>query len=246
MERGEYQTLYNSESSHWWYLGLRDLVFSFINKYAEKKKETRILDAGCGTGGILKDLGDRKAWGLDISWEAIGFCRLRKLNNLVNASISNIPFKNSSFDLIISLDVLYHLGVKDDRKALKELTRVLSKGGTLLLNLPAYDFLRGRHDKAVHTRHRYTIRELKEKVRASGLVIEKITYRNTVLFPLAFLRRVYEGRSAKSTNKVGSDLASLPNFINKLFTKILFFENQLLRTINFPFGLSIFCVARKK
>lgn len=246
METKEYQTLYDSENSHWWYLGLKDLVLSFVAKYAEKKKETRILDAGCGTGGILKDLEGYKAWGLDISQEAIRFCRLRKLNNVINASISNIPFEDNSFDLIISLDVLYHLGVEDDREALKELTRVLSKGGTLLLNLPAYDSLRGRHDRAVHTRHRYTIDELKEKVKTAGLVVEKITYRNTVLFPLAFLKRILQGRSVKSTDKVESDVILPLDFINKLFTKILFFENRLLRTINFPFGLSIFCVARKK
>jgi len=246
METREYQTLYDSENSHWWYLGLKDLVLSFVVKYAEKKKETRILDAGCGTGGILKDLEGYKAWGLDISQEAIRFCRLRKLNNVINASTSNIPFDDNSFDLIISLDVLYHLGVEDDRGALRELTRVLSEGGTLLLNLPAYDSLRGRHDRAVHTRHRYTIDELEEKVKAAGLVVEKITYRNTVLFPLAFLKRILQGRSVKSADKVESDVVLPPDFINKLFTKILFFENRLLRTINFPFGLSIFCVARKK
>lgn len=171
---------------------------------------------------------------------------MRQLNNVINASISNIPFKDNSFDLIISLDVLYHLGVESDRKALKELTRVLSKGGALLLNLPAYDSLRGRHDKAVHTRHRYTLRELKEKVKAAGLAVERITYRNTVLFPLAFLKRVFEGRPANTVNKGESDLVTLPNFINKLFTKVLFFENRLLRVINLPFGLSIFCVACKE
>jgi len=112
--------------------------------------------------------------------------------------------------------------------------------------LPAYDSLRGRHDRAVHTRHRYTIDELEEKVKAAGLVVEKITYRNTVLFPLAFLKRILQGRSVKSADKVESDVVLPPDFINKLFTKILFFENRLLRTINFPFGLSIFCVARKK
>jgi len=77
-------------------------------------------------------------------------------------------------------------------------------------------------------------------------VVDKISYRNTVLFPLAFLKRVFEGRSIKGTNKAESDLALPPGFINKLFTKILFFENRLLRIINFPFGLSIFCIARKK
>ena len=246
METQEYKTLYKSEDRHWWYLGLKDLVLSSIGKYADRGKATRILDAGCGTGGILKHLNDYKAYGLDISQEAIKFCRLRKLENVINASISNIPFKDNSFNIIISLDVLYHLGVKDDLKALKELARLLSRGGTLLLNLPAYDSLRGKHDKAVHTRGRYTLGELREKVKACGLIVEKISYRNTVLFPLAFLKRSLEGRSAKGQGRVDSDLALPPSFINKIFTEILFFENRLLRMTNFPFGLSIFCVARKK
>jgi len=245
MERKEYQTLYEQEDSHWWYVGLRKLVFTFLHKFVPPKESVRILDAGCGTGGLLNGLRHYKAYGLDISAEAMRFCKLRKLDNIINASLGDIPFRDNSFDFVISLDVLYHLGVKDDMKALGEFNRVLSAGGLLLLNLPAYDSLRGHHDQAVHTRHRYTFKELEQKSQKAGFNIEKMTYRNTILFPLAAAKRYLEKLSSGGTKDVKSDLAVLPGSLNKFFTNILFFENLLLSGINFPFGLSIFALLRK-
>jgi len=234
------------EDNYWWYVGLRELVLYFIDKFTLKKIWPMILDAGCGTGGLLRRWTAYKAYGLDISEEAIKFCKLRKLNNIIKASICNIPFKNNSFDLLISLDVLYHIGVKSDIKALEEFYRLLDKGGALLLNLPAYDFLQSGHDKVIHTRHRYTLKELKQKVKKVGFTIEKISYRNTILFPSAFALRLIERILSNKKREAKSDLRSLPRVINEFLTQILLLENRLISVLNFPFGLSIFCIARKQ
>ncbi len=246
MEKEEYTTLYNMEDSFWWYVGLRDLVFCCVDKFTSFKGDNfNILDAGCGTGGVLSGLRAYKTYGLDISEEAIKFCKLRKLNNIVQGSICDIPFDNNFFDLIISLDVLYHLSV-NDTKALEELHRVLCKSGRLMLNLPAYGFLKSEHDKAVHTRHRYTTKEVKLKLRNSGFSIESITYRNTILFPLALVIRLMKKLLPKNKVKPKSDLILLPNLLNGFLTQILFLENRLILSgFKFPFGLSIFCVAKK-
>ena len=245
MEKQEYQTLYNLEESHWWYRGLRELTLYFIDKFSQGKGDFKILDAGCGTGGLLKLLKSYRAYGLDFSPEAIKFCRQRKLDNVVLGSINKTPFESGSFDLITSLDVLYHLGVDDDLEALRELYRLLNKGGILILNLVAYDFLTSRHDIAVHTKRRYTAGSLKNKAEQAGFKVEKITYRNTVLFPLAFFKRMFDKLFLKSDKKAGSDLVELPDFLNRFFTQILSWENILLRKINFPFGLSVFALLRK-
>lgn len=249
MEKQEYQTLYNREDSYWWYLGLRSLILSSFDKFIHKRDNLKVLDAGCGTGGILSALKVSFACGLDISEDAMKFCKSRKLNNLIRASICNIPFNNSSFDAIISLDVLYHLSVKNDIEALKEFYRVLRSGGILFLELPAYNFLRSIHDRAVHTRHRYTLKEIKQKVERTGFAIERITYRNTILLFLAVIKRLIGKASSrhKSKGEAVSDLTQLPDFVNKFFTQVLLIENRLILSgLKFPFGLSVFCIARKK
>jgi len=245
MEKQEYQTLYDLEESHWWYRGLRELTLYFIDKFSQGKEEFRILDAGCGTGGLLKRLTGRQAYGFDFSPEAINFCRKRQLENVVLGSINKAPFASGSFDLIASLDVLYHAGVEDDQQALKELNRLLKKDGALILNLVAYDFLRSKHDVAVHTKRRYTVKGLRRKAEAAGFVVERITYRNTILFPLAFIKRISDKLFSKNQQQPVSDLVWLPNWLNKFFTEIIFFENRLLSITNFPFGLSVFAILRK-
>lgn len=237
--------MYNIEDNYWWYVGLRELVYSFIDKLSRSKDDLKILDAGCGTGKTLEKFKSYNSYGLDYSEEALNFCKLRKLNNLVRGSVCDLPYKSNLLDAIISLDVLYHAEV-DDEKTLKEIYRVMNSKGILLLNLPAYNFLRGKHDEAVHTRQRYTVRDLKAKLEKAGFKIERITYRNTILFPVAVIKRIMERFSPVTNDKAESDLKPLPALINKLLTGLLLLENTLIaKGVYFPFGLSVYCVARK-
>lgn len=245
MEKEEYGVMYNIEDFYWWYVGLRDLVYSTIEKYNKKNNILRILDAGCGTGKILEGISRHKFYGIDFSEEAINYCKLRKLNNLLRASISEIPFRNSSFNFVISLDVLYHAGISNDQQTLSELYRVMDNDGILLLNLPAYNFLQSRHDKAIHTKRRYVLKDLKDKVERAGFVVEKITYRNIILFPIAVMKRIME--KIIPTESTSSDLKPMPELINRLFTFLLLIENKFINLgVFLPFGLSVFCIARKK
>jgi len=246
MERKEYEILYTIEDEYWWYVGLRDLVFSSIVKFrGNVRKDSRILDAGCGTGAVLEGLNDYgESYGIDVSDEAIRFCKVRRLRNVIKASITEIPCVNDFFNIVTSLDVLYHMQVEDDLTALKELYRVLKDRGILILNLPAYNFLRSRHDEAIHTRHRYLKSEVRKKVENTGFDIVKLTYRNSFLFAIFLITRLLE--KLKKRRAVRSDLGLLPDFLNRFLVKILFFENRLLNKVNFPFGLSVFCVARKR
>ncbi len=245
MENREYGLMYTVEDDHWWYVGLRKLALAFIERSSGSGDDQTILDAGCGTGGMLAECSDYNAFGLDISDEAIKFCKVRKLKNVSRGSICDMPFEENSFDVVISLDVLYHLDVSDDSEALKEFHRVLSDGGTLLLNLPAYDFLKGAHDKAVHTRHRYTLREVKDKVERAGFAVERITYRNTFLFPLIASARIMKKLIFRESG-TESDVKPLPGLLNRFLRDVLILENRLiLRGMDFPFGLSVFCAARK-
>lgn len=246
MELKEYKVMYDIEENYWWYVGLRNLVFSFINKINSKNEKLNILDAGCGTGKILENFNAYKAYGIDFSEEALRFCNFRNLNNTLRASICDLPFKNNSFDIVTSFDVLCCIDVDYDMKILEELYRIMNKNGVLFLNLPAYNFLQSTHDKAVHIKHRYLLNEVKRKIERAGFIVEKITYRNCFLFPLAFIVRIFKKIFMLKKLGVKSDLISLPGPLNKLLASILFFENKLIISgVNFPFGLSLYCVVRK-
>ncbi len=245
MRKEEYRIMYEMEDAYWWYLGLRVILFEFLEKYSLKSRNLRILDAGCGTGGTLRHLTEYgKAYGLDISQDALDFCKKRKISNLIQASANNIPFKDNSFDIIISNDVLYHLNVENDLEVLAEFHRVLNESGLLILNLPAYDFLTSKHDKAIGTRHRYTKKEISSKLRKAGFTSEKITYWNTILFPILGATRLLKKLRSKNVQP-RSDLRRLPVVFNNLLTSIIMLEARLLKRLNLPFGLSLFALARK-
>ena len=246
MEKKEYQAIYNVEDTHWWYVGLRALVISFVEEFVSRHASPAILDAGCGTGGMLSALKNHNACGIDYAEEALKFCRLRGLTNVQQGSVCDLPYADRLFGIVISLDVLYHLEVADDLLALRELHRVTAPKGMLILNLPAYEFLMSFHDRMNRTRHRYTLREVRDKVEAAGFSVRRISYRNTFLFPPAAAVRLARRFIGDGNKDAESDLRPLPPLLNRMLKNLLLFENGLIsRGAHFPFGLSIFCVAER-
>ena len=244
MEKNEYALMFSIEDTYWWYKALRDIVFRYIGKESRVKNDVTILDAGCGTGGLLAKLGKYETYGFDFSEEAIKFCEKRGLDNVVFGSVLGIPFNDKMFDIAISMDVLSHANVGDENLAFNEISRVLKPDGIMILNLPAYQWLRSSHDRSTHTERRYTVSALKKTVEKAGFSIEKITYRNTLLFPVSALVRLF--KNVFNREDVESDLGHVNPVINKVLLWIMLFENKLLKNMNMPFGLSVFCVARKK
>ncbi len=242
MEASEYKKMYELEESHWWFTSKRKLIFSFLEKYyPDKSKRMRMLDIGCGTGIILKELSNYgEAYGVDLSEHALKFCRMRGLKNVRKGSVSNLPFKPDYFDIIGCFDVLYHKNVKDDEKALKEIARICKKGGRLLVTDSAFKSLWSRHDVASYARTRYSAEDIRQKLESAGFEIEKLTYYNFFLFPLVFLIRKLE-----STGERATDIKKENFLVNTLLKLVMSIERILLRFINLPFGVSIFCVARK-
>ncbi len=242
MEKEQYEILYRLEESHWWYLGMQRIVGSILERHLNPADRPRILDAGCGTGGMLKYL-DRfgLAVGIDVADEAVSLAHTRGLNGIARASVEELPFAASVFDLLVSFDVLYHQAVVDDRRALREFHRVLKPGGLLLVRVPAYNWLRGAHDVAVHTRHRYSGSELGDKLQDAGFTPLKLTHVNTLLFPIAALKRMVEGKH----HPLVMDLELPPAPINSALYWVLNLESRLLRSCSFPWGLSVLALARR-
>jgi ubiquinone/menaquinone biosynthesis C-methylase UbiE len=243
MELEEYKLLYDLEEKHWLYMGLRHLLISRVRQYFKNGNKISILDAGCGTGYNLKCLEKYGAsTGVDINNNALAYCRKRGINRISRASVSELPFREESFDLVISADVLYHRAVQDDLTAIKEIYRVLKKGGVLMVNLPAHNYLKRPHDERVHTRQRYSRDELSQKLMKNKFKIIKISYRNALSYPVLLLSNLI---NKSFPLPIDTGLSLMPKPVNFIMYSYLKVENAFLRIMNFPFGVSIFCLARK-
>jgi len=240
----EYAAMFAVEDRHWWYLGVRREVERWLDGLRPVGSgRLRVLDAGCGTGGLLANL-RTSAWraGVEISPAGIGLARSRGLRALVLGSVCALPFTEASFDAVVSIDVLCHSGV-EELPALEEAARVLRPGGLLLLQVPAFDWLRGEHDVAVWTKRRYRRTEAVELLSAAGLSALRAGYRNALLFPAAAIVRL-ASRRAGAREAARSDVRPVPAPVNALLSGVLALERKL--GIRFPFGLSVFCVAEKR
>lgn len=242
MDIDQYALMYQQEERHWWYRGMRQITAALLDQWYRGPRPARILDAGCGTGGMARWLARYgQVTGVDISSEALVRAQVRHGSALAQGSVDALPFLSESFDLVTSFDVLYHLDVKDDVSALTEIRRVLCPGGMLLIRVPAHNWLRGRHDVAVHTRHRYARGELAEKLARAGLAVRHMTYANSILFPLAPLKRMLERDDQDGI----PDLWQPPGPINGALTGILTLEGKLGARRSIPIGLSLIAVAHR-
>jgi SAM-dependent methyltransferase len=246
MNLEEYEVMYRVEDRHWWYLGMERITRSLVERALPPDRDTRpvkILDAGCGTGAVMKYLARYgEVTGFDFSAEALKFSRRRGHVRLAQASVTTLPYADDLFDLVVSFDVLCEIGV-DDVSALREFARVLKPGGVVLLRLPAYAWMRGQHDVAVHLAHRYTRGEIIGKLRDSGLQPLHASYANTFLFPVAAAKRWSERFLPPQS---GSDLTLNPGPSNGVLRAILSAEAPLIATRGLPFGLTVTALARKE
>ena len=245
MNAAEYEAMYRVENTLWWYVGMRRIGEALLS--CRLQPGLRILDAGAGTGGNLRWLGRfGTAFGVDLSAQATQLCRKRQLSTVARASVTDLPYPDSTFDLVTSFDVIYHLGVSDDVAALREAARVLKPGGTLLVRVPAFDALRSEHDTAVHTRQRYTLGELCDKAERAGLRVRRATYANTLLFPLAAASRLAARlRDSGATHGGRSDVRPASPLANAVFGAALDLEAALLARWDLPLGLSALVVAER-
>ncbi|MBI5375554.1 MAG: class I SAM-dependent methyltransferase [Candidatus Schekmanbacteria bacterium] len=242
MEKDHYRLIYQQEENHWWYKGMWVITESLLDQYY-KDNNLNILDAGCGTGINLTKLSKfGKTFGVDFSEEALKYSKERNHKRICNSSIEFLPFKNASFDLVTSFEVLYHSGVKDDERAIKQFYAACKKNGRVLIRVPAFKILFGKHDLVVHGIRRYRKNELKDILTRAGFEIEKISYLDFFLFFPALVIRLIQ-RISKSEKE--SDIKPTNNLLNNILYYILKFESYYLRKFNFPFGISLLCIARK-
>lgn len=200
-----------------------------------------VLDLGCGTGVVLRELGGwAKPVGLDMSELALGFCQQRDLRRLVKGDGQKLPFREGAFDAIIGLDIFEH--IPDDAAAFAEAYRALKPGGALVLSVPAFRSLWGPHDVALHHHRRYRASEVRDRLRAAGFSVERVSYSVFFLFPVVALWRMIEKRKRGPAQ---ASLVSVPGWGNRLLKGVQALEARLIERVSLPWGSSVVAVARK-
>lgn len=244
MNPAEYARMHALEDWYWWFVARRAAAARFILDHAPPERPLKILDAGCGTGGMLdlyRQWPDAEATGIDLSPEALRFSRERGHQRLVGADLTRLPFRSNSFDVVSALDVIEH--VPDDKRAVDEIDRVLSPGGILVASVPAYQFLWGPHDEALHHQRRYHGRQFQELLNSAGLHVEKQTHLLSALFPVAAAARIATRHRKYNSSEAG--LPKVPSLINNALIGVQAAELEIARRASLPFGLSLLAVARK-
>ena len=244
MEPDEYTRLARYEQWYWWYVAQRETIARTIEMLGPRPK-AKLLDAGCGTGQCGALLAKRfklEVFGVDASGHAAALWNGDSSIKRCVASINTLPYSDSTFDLVLSMDVLDCCGVNQQR-AVSEMARVLKLGGHVVLIVPAHPWLRSRHDQAVHSAGRFTRPALTRLLATAGLVIEQMRHLFAALLPLIVAKRLLD--RLRSNRRPRSDLTALPAPLNRLLLAAARFESRITQRVSMPFGSSILTVARR-
>ncbi|HTT87639.1 MAG TPA: methyltransferase domain-containing protein [Acidimicrobiales bacterium] len=240
MEEDAYAEMREQEERHWWFRGRRAIIWALLH-HASLPPSPRLLDAGCGTGRNLVEFGRLgPALGVDPSAEAVEFCHQRGLGDVRCARLECLPFATGAFDLVLACDVLEH--IEDDVGALRELRRVTSDGGYLIITVPAYQWMWTQHDVQLHHLRRYTGAVLRARVETSGWTVARATFFNSILFPAVAVARLITGSSSRRGH---TDLDRTPATLNRLLELPMRLEAAMVRRgMTLPAGVSLGLVCR--
>jgi len=237
---------YEIESENWLKAGRRGLLVSLLTKATGGRTDLEVLDLGAGVGQNVTALrGFGRVDVLEIN--EIGLKALRTMQGIREVFDQPIPFQlDRKYDVIVATDVLEH--IPDDRGAAEWVADHLKPGGVFFSTVPAYQFLFGEHDVALHHFRRYTASNY-AAIMVPGLTVERRGYFNSILFPLAAAARL--GSRLFADKKTGSESRKqssvVPGPIDAIFAALLKVEIRMIeKGIGLPFGLSVYCVARRQ
>ena len=243
MDEQEYRQMAEADDRIWWYRGLHDNIAWGLRR-SGTGPTAAILDAGCGTGGLLLALrrGFPKAAleGVEQHAPAVAIARQRTGLPVREGSLHALPFPDASFDAVTVSDVLYHRDA-DPEKALPEIRRVLKPGGVFVSSEVAFEWLRSYHDEQVHTARRFTRGAMNVLLRKHGFSPERSSYWNFFLLPVLVLRR-----KILKPPPGQSDVHPYAPWMDALFRGFMRAENLGLRAgIRWPVGSSLLTISRR-
>jgi len=228
-----------TEERHWWFTARRAILSSLLEQL-RLPPHPAILELGCGTGGnlgMLSRFGTVSAMEMDDVARGIAQSRNgRRADIRAGSCPADIPFAGQQFDLVCLFDVLEH--IEQDQQTLAAIRSLLAPTGHAVVTVPAYQWLWSRHDEVLHHKRRYTASQLRTKAAQAGFRIERLSYFNTLLFPLAAALRLKE----RLLGSAPAGTALPPALVNTAFRSIFGAERHLLRGVDLPFGVSLVAV----
>lgn len=232
------------EDDHWWFAGRRQVVAAFLETRLGATRGLKILDVGCGTGGMLPMLGRWGAVsGFDPFPEAVEAARRRAPGAQVwQGEVPAALPADHSFDLVTAFDVLEHLD--DPVGAVARIKDSLAPRGLFVATVPAYQFLWSHHDDVNQHRRRYTVQMLREHLEGGGLFVEKATHFNSALFPpIAAVRLAQKALRRGHRREDHSDTRPTHPLLNTALRELFAAERLFVGRAPMPFGVSIIAAA---
>lgn len=239
------------ETRHWWFLARRRIVRRILPHFVPTGSEPRIVDVGCGTGGVIGAL-EGSRLGLDPSPTAIEVARERYpgCEFRVEEAAAAADREGGAADVVLLMDVLEH--VEDDAGLLADATRLLKSGGHLLATVPADPRLWSEHDVAHGHHRRYTLSDFAGLLSGAPLTIRAISYFQSRLYPLVRVVRAVGRRLGGGGGRQGTDLWMPPSPLNRLLEEVFAGEGKRIEAMvrgddvpEYMRGSSVIAVCRK-
>ncbi len=253
MNHEYYKEYYDLERNHWWFVAREKIISNYIRRLIQKEQlsdmNLNILNIGCGPGRSSEYLSQfGKVTSVEYDKFCCEFASQKTGLEIINGSITELPFTENSFDLVCAFDVIEH--VENDQLAVTEMKRVVKKDGVVFITVPAYMSLWSHHDVINHHFRRYKLPEIKKlflTVNDGKMIFS--SYFNTFLFPPIYAFRKLSNlfKTGEKRAGSGSDFEAFkPGLLNNILFAIMHFETKFINSnISLPFGVSILYTWKK-
>lgn len=233
MDEAIYDQLFAIEERHWWFRGRRAIIHALFQHVSGERQGAEYLDVGCGSGRNIEEFARGPAVGTEFAPDAVELARRRGVD-CRQGDAQALPFGDGEFRIVSAFDVLEH--VPDDHAAFTEARRVTRPGASMVVTVPAYQWLWSQHDETHGHKRRYTRKRLVAVAASAGWRARFATYFNTVLLPpIALVRAFRRGEGADTT-----DYSLTGERLNELLALPMRAEAQVIRRGGrLPAGVSV-------
>ena len=241
------------EDSHWWFASRTRALNTVMEPCLPKHPHFQLLDVGCGAGNMIHHLSRYgQVKGLEIDERPVKIAHERGYDVQQFDATQPMPFADATFDAVTALDVIEHN--EDDMAILADSFRILKPGGHIIITVPAFMWLWTHNDDLNAHVRRYTAGELREKLQETGFIVNRISYNNFFVFPLAaavlLLRRVVGSKQELGSHHVSEEeyqveMEPTSPPVNAVLMAVGKIEAGLIQRLDLPVGTSLIAIAQK-